>query len=72
LLDNGEKIEGEIEYNTDLIKSDTIINLCDNYAKLITNLVRLRNIEFHGKVDNQIKVSGHRMDTISGKLNREL
>jgi len=71
LLDNGEKIEGEIEYNTDLIKSDTIINLCDNYAKLITNLVSdYGNIEFHGKVDNQIKVSGHRMDTISGKLNR--
>ena len=39
MLDNGEIIEGEIEYNIDLIKQDTIISLRDNYVNLVSNLV---------------------------------
>ena len=39
MLDSGEKIEGEIEYNTDLIKQDTIIRLRDNYVDLVSRLV---------------------------------
>ena len=39
LLDNGEVIEGEIEYNIDLLDRDTIIRLRDNYINLVSNLV---------------------------------
>lgn len=77
MLDSGEKIEGEIEYNIDLIKSDTIINLCDNYVNLVSNLVSdyetpISSVSLisgeeslkppsQSKVDNKIKVSGLRV-----------
>ena len=39
MLDNGEIIEGEIEYNTDLLVRDTIVRLRDNYINLVSELV---------------------------------
>jgi amino acid adenylation domain-containing protein len=39
MRDNGKEIEGEIEYNTDILKQDTIIGLRDNYIDLVKNLI---------------------------------
>ncbi len=39
LWENGNHIEGEIEYNTDILKHDTIIRLRDNFLNLLNNLV---------------------------------
>jgi len=39
MLDNGEEIAGDIEYNTDIINQDTIIRLRDNYINLVKNLI---------------------------------
>jgi tyrocidine synthetase-3 len=39
LLENGDIIEGEIEYSTDLLERETILRLKSNLLKLITDLV---------------------------------
>jgi tyrocidine synthetase III len=39
MWENGDLIEGEIEYNIDLFSHDTIIRLRDNFLTLIKNLV---------------------------------
>jgi amino acid adenylation domain-containing protein len=39
MYENGEFIEGEIEYNVDILKRETIIRLKNNFLTLIRNLV---------------------------------
>lgn len=39
MWENGDLIEGEIEYNIDLFSHDTIIRLRDNFLTLVKNLV---------------------------------
>ena len=39
LWENGDHIEGEIEYNTDILKNDTIIRLIDNFRHLAQSAV---------------------------------
>jgi amino acid adenylation domain-containing protein len=38
LWENGDKIEGEIEYNLDILKTDTIIRLRDNFISLVESV----------------------------------
>ena len=39
MYDNGDSIEGTLIYDTDLIKKDTAVSLCDNFINLVSNLV---------------------------------
>ena len=39
LHNNGDRIEGALSYNTDLIRKDTAVRLCDNFVNLVSNLV---------------------------------
>jgi amino acid adenylation domain-containing protein len=39
MWENGDCIEGEIEYNAEIIKQDTAIKIKDNYLALICNLI---------------------------------
>jgi amino acid adenylation domain-containing protein len=39
MWENCDNIEGEIEYNTSMLKRETIIRLCDNFLNLIKNLL---------------------------------
>ncbi|HPT20308.1 MAG TPA: amino acid adenylation domain-containing protein [Bacteroidales bacterium] len=39
LWENGDVIEGEIEYNSDLLRKETILRIRDSYIALINNLV---------------------------------
>ena len=40
LWENGDLIEGEIEYNIDILKRDTILRLRDNFINLLHSLVK--------------------------------
>ena len=42
LWENGDHIEGEIEYNTDILKNDTIIRLIDNFRHLAQQQLKIR------------------------------
>jgi amino acid adenylation domain-containing protein len=39
MWENGNHIEGEFEYNIDILRHDTIIRLRDNFLNLVSNLV---------------------------------
>ena len=39
LWDNGDYIEGEIEYNIDILERDTIIHLKNNFLKLLESII---------------------------------
>jgi tyrocidine synthetase-3 len=40
LWENGNHIEGEIEYNLDILKSDTMVRLRDNFIHLLQTLIK--------------------------------
>jgi amino acid adenylation domain-containing protein len=39
MYDNGDCIEGALIYNTDLIKKETALRLCNNFPNLVSNLL---------------------------------
>ena len=60
MWENGDFIEGEIEYNTDILEQDTIIRLKQNFLKLIENFIL--------KPDNLIKTIPLITEAESGKI----
>ena len=40
MWENGDHIEGDIEYNSDILKAETVLRLRDHFIKLVDNLAR--------------------------------